>query len=93
MRRMELRMAVVFVLLLLSCAEAASYRLQKREAQDSFSQIQEVAKNYWEQLNSVVQGWLDRVRSWDIYDKTTSAAGTYTDILKDQFYHWWQGEQ
>ncbi|KAG6920496.1 hypothetical protein G0U57_018188, partial [Chelydra serpentina] len=45
-------------------AEAASYRVQKREAQDSFSQIQEVAKSYWERLNSAVRGWLDSIKSW-----------------------------
>ncbi|XP_034648519.1 apolipoprotein C-II-like [Trachemys scripta elegans] len=93
MGRMDLKIAVAFVLLLFLCTEAASYRLQKREAQDSFSQIQEVAKSYWERLNSAVQGWMDSVKSWEIYEKTTSAAGTYTEILKDQVYHWWHGEQ
>ncbi|XP_067411412.1 apolipoprotein C-II [Emydura macquarii macquarii] len=100
MGRMELLTVAACLGLLLLCAEAASYRLQKREAQDSFSQVQEVAKSYWERLNSAAQGWLDSIKSVgvekkikDIYEKTMLAAGTYMGVASDQFYHWWRGEQ
>ncbi|XP_074836707.1 apolipoprotein C-II [Carettochelys insculpta] len=93
MRHLDLKVAVALVLVLILCTEASNYRLQKREAQDSLSWFQEAATDYWQKLTSVVQGWMDKVRSWDIYEKTSSAAGTYTGILQDQLYHLWHGEQ
>ncbi|XP_071656685.1 apolipoprotein C-II [Patagioenas fasciata] len=29
----------------------------------------------------------------DAYDRGTTAVLTYTGILSDQLYHWWQGDQ
>ncbi|XP_065510767.1 apolipoprotein C-II [Caloenas nicobarica] len=51
--------------------------------------VGEVTRELWGRLS--VPGAPQRLR--DAYDRGTSAVLTYTGILSDQLYHWWQGEQ
>ncbi|XP_075436733.1 apolipoprotein C-II [Ascaphus truei] len=90
-------LAVSLLLLFLGTA-TESYRIQKREAPTYLSQIQNLMATSWDQVSSKAHELIERAKTTDveekikeIYEKGTSAASTYTTIMYDQMYHWWQG--
>ncbi|XP_053122689.1 apolipoprotein C-II-like [Hemicordylus capensis] len=98
---MDLKVVLASILLLLFCSEVASYSLQKREAppKEPLTQLGETISGYWDQFSTNAQDWLGKITTPEfseqvrnIYKKSTMVVGTYTNILSDQVYHWWHGE-
>ncbi|XP_053308688.1 apolipoprotein C-II-like [Spea bombifrons] len=90
--------AVTLMLLILSTG-IESFRIQKREATTYLSQMQDMITNSWEQVTSRAQELIDKARNTelekklrDIYEKGTSAIGTYSTIAYDQMYHLLMGQ-
>ncbi|KAJ1133429.1 hypothetical protein NDU88_011724 [Pleurodeles waltl] len=91
--------AVTALLLLGFCTGTESYRIQKREEPVGYlEQVQGLLASSWETISSGAQGLLDKVKEasveqqlMELYNKGSSAVGTYTNILSDQIYHMWQG--
>ncbi|XP_078507390.1 apolipoprotein C-II [Lissotriton helveticus] len=91
--------AVTVFLLLAVCSGAEGRRLQKREEPAGYlEQVQGMLSSSQETISSWAQHLLDKVkevgveqRLMEMYNKGSSAVGTYTNILSDQIYHMWQG--
>ncbi|XP_068280757.1 apolipoprotein C-II, partial [Nyctibius grandis] len=73
---------------------------QHPDPPDTLTQLRAAAAGYLGQAGSVAGDLLDRLRLpsaqekiRDAYEKGSAAVMTYTGILTDQLYHWWQGEQ
>ncbi|XP_067317903.1 apolipoprotein C-II-like [Anolis sagrei] len=100
---MGLKLVATTLLLVVLCSEISSFRLQKREAQEEaqvLTQLQEAAKGYWDQVSNTTLGWFGQIKTLgfnqklsDMYEKGTSAVGTYWNIISDQLYHHWHGDQ
>ncbi|XP_066494307.1 apolipoprotein C-II-like [Tiliqua scincoides] len=96
---MDLKVVVASFLLLLFCSEVCSYHLQKREVQEkvALDQLQEAAQSYWDSFTGTAQSWIDNIKSlewkdkaWELFEKSKKSFSTYTNIVGDQAYHWWQ---
>ncbi|KAM4651745.1 apolipoprotein C-II [Discoglossus pictus] len=87
-------MAMCLLVLLVSTG-IESYRIQKREAPNYLTQIQDFAKSSWEQVTTKAQELVESAKNTgvdtkvkEIFEKGSSFVGTYTGILYDQVYHW-----
>ncbi|XP_039208169.1 apolipoprotein C-II-like isoform X2 [Crotalus tigris] len=97
--KMNLKLTVASILLLLLCSEVLSYSVQKRNAEDKtvLSQIQDAARGYYDYISDVTNSWVEKVKSYDIsqrlwsnYKNLVETVNTYQSILTDQVEHWWQ---
>ncbi|XP_054660987.1 apolipoprotein C-II [Grus americana] len=96
-------MAASLLLLLLLCSATAATTPAPPQHPDppgALTQLRAAAAGYLDQVGSVAGDLLVRLslpsaqeKIRDAYEKGSTAVMTYTGILTDQLYHWWQGEQ
>ncbi|XP_075045889.1 apolipoprotein C-II [Mixophyes fleayi] len=88
----------ISLLLLLISTGIESYRIHKRESPTYVAQAQDLLTSAWENVSTKTQELTEKVRIPEVEDKIkevyetiSGSVKTYTTILYDQAYHWWNG--